>query len=134
MNVRTMPKREKRLTATTTGEVFEPMTDWVDSLEAQTALSLVVGLAGVSGGFQCRVGIQTATKDRDTVNPAAAFNDATLAAYLTTAGSKTFGRVDPNGSLDGNIDTAKYFRLGILYKLAAAGTGVGDVSLEASWR
>jgi hypothetical protein len=134
VNVRQLPKRSTRVTATTTTEVFVPLTDWYRTLEALQALQVVLTLAGVSGGLQVRLGIQTAQKSIDNLSAAVPFADATLAAYLTTAGSQVFARVDPNGASDGNIDAAMWFRVGVFHKLAAAGTGVGDVSLEAAWR
>lgn len=130
---RQLPPVSRSLQTSTTTEIFEPLTGWFSTLEAKDLLQVVLTLA-FAQNFQCRLGIQTATKTKDSLNAATAFADVTLAAVLNSSGSQVFGRVDPNGASDGNIDTAMWFRLGVMYKAVGAGQSRGDVILEAHWR
>jgi hypothetical protein len=136
-----IPDGKIRLTTDTTTEVFQPITDWLSSMEAITAVTAFLFLAGKTGNFQCRLGIQTCS-DPDAPNgPGSLGADGT---QIGTAGT-TNGRIyhfDPTTGANGNIGAAGaygvgvcQFRLGILYSLSAAGTGQGEVGWKGlAWR
>jgi hypothetical protein len=68
---------------------------------------------------------------RETVRFLAAqdVNPSDASTQLTSAPSDVFFSFDPNGAGDGNIDTATWFRLGVMYSLASGTTpGQGDSS------
>ncbi|MCB9700129.1 MAG: hypothetical protein H6738_25295 [Alphaproteobacteria bacterium] len=134
MLIRTLPDIHKSVMAVGTTEVFYPLTAWYTSLEAASLLQLVLVLTGKSGNFQCRLGIQvasTSTEDQGT-----AVNPASASTQVTTSGSETFLRFDPNGASDGNIDGSMYFRLGVFCSLSSGSTpAVGNVLLRGTcWR
>jgi hypothetical protein len=134
MNIRTLPNIQRDFLATSTTEVFYPMTPWYPTLEAAFLLGTVLALISKgSGNFQCHLGIQTAPTDTDV--PAAAVNP-TSAATQVAAVSKTYLRFDPNGATEGNIDAAVSFRVGVFVSLSAGTTPcVGTVALQSlSWR
>lgn len=134
MLLRTFPLLSRRLqTDSSANELFEPLTGWFHTLEALNAISAVLALAGKSGNFQCRFGIQTVTTTPDSIN--AALNPASAATQLTAAGTLQLVRFDPNGATDGNIDAATSFRVGVLYSLSGSTLAVGDVELRnLCWR
>jgi hypothetical protein len=129
-----MPKLIKRLIAQSTTEVCEPITPWVDSLEALSAIAVAIVMTGKSGNFQCRIGIQTATATTDTVNAVVNPSVPATADDQITAVGATLVRFDPNDGSNGNIDAHKYFRLLICYSSSSGVPASGDLEISASWR
>lgn len=134
MMIRMLPDVQKSLLAVATTEIFVPLTGWYTTLEAMSLLQVVLVLTGKSGNFQCRLGIQIASTN--TEDQGSAVNPASAASQVTTAGTETFLRFDPNGASDGNIDASMYFRLGVFCSLSSGSTpAVGNVLLRgACWR
>ena len=62
MPIRTFAPIRKQLTARSTTEEFEPYTPFYLSMEAISAISLVLMIGYKTGNFQCRIGIQTCDK------------------------------------------------------------------------
>lgn len=124
---------KRQLTATSTTEIFEPLTDWYHTLEVASAITAVLVLANKTGNFQCRFGIQTATTQIDSANDP--LNPSAVNTQITAAGRSFIG-FDPKGASDGNIDVHAYFRVGIMYSLSSGSTpGQGLVGFEAlCWR
>jgi hypothetical protein len=110
------------------------MTPWYSTLEAASLLGVILVLAGKTGNFQCRIGIQTA--DTTTDSPNAAVNPSAATAQVTTAGTRTWIRFDPNGASDGDIDASAYFRVGVFFSLSSGSTpAAGSVQLvDLGWR
>lgn len=128
-----MPKITKRLTALSTSEQHEPITPWVDSLEALSAVAVLITLAGKVGTFQCRIGVQTCNDPNSVNGIVAPAVPATADDQISALGS-TLVRFDPNDASNGNIDGYKRFRLVVSFSSSGAVPAAGDVTLEASWR
>lgn len=101
--VRVLPDVQKSVLAAGTTEVFYPLTGWYLTLEAASILQVVFVLMGKSGNFQCRLGLQVASTN--TEDQGTAVNPASYSSQISTSGSETFMRFDPNGASDGNIDS-----------------------------
>lgn len=117
------------LTTETTTEYFEPLTPWMPSINTQTGAQAFLYLLDQTGNFEARLGVQTATTTTQVTATSAIGSDA---GYVTAAGisSGKKYRFNPNDTADGNIDTAVWYRIGILYKLSASGAGSGTVRVE----
>lgn len=134
MVIRQLQSIQKQLTATSTTEVFEPLTGWFNTLEAAQLIQLVLILANKSGNFQCRIGIQSATTTTDDANTPV--NPSSYSSQIGTAPTRTFMRWDPSGATDRNIDTAAAFRVGVFSSLSSGSVpAYGNVEVRGlSWR
>jgi hypothetical protein len=134
--IRQLPRWTKKLTATSTNEVCEPVTDWFNTLECLSLLQALLVLAGKGGMFQCRLGIQTAAATPDEEDAPQAFGTDPYDDQVTAAATPKHYRLDPNGASDGNIDTKMWFRLVIWYSLASGSTSAsGTPYIDGiSWR
>jgi hypothetical protein len=134
MLVRLLPTARTTIRATSTDELFEPMTEWFHTLEAAERIRGMFNLSAKSGNFQCRLGIQTAPTSLDDVDAPTSVTEHS--SQITTAATKTFIDFDPSGASSGNIDAKTYFRLGVLYSLSSGAVpSRGDVRLVGfCWR
>jgi len=131
--IRTMPPVTRQLTATSTTELFEPITGWMLTLECMTMLLALVKLTYRGSNFQCRLAIQTAGTDLDAADAPTHF--ASAATQIGTIVATRY-RLDPNGSTDGDIDNKMFFRIGLLYSLSTGSTPAqGTVEIgPLAWR
>lgn len=129
MNVRKLPPVRKTVTAYSLTEVFQPITPWMSTLEAATAIRGTVALFDKTGNFQCRPAIQVAVKSERDVN--APTSIASHATQMGTGGTEQFVSFNPNDATDGNIDSGSMFRFGFFYSLSAGSTpAVGTIGTQ----
>ena len=135
MHLGLFPNGELRLQNETTTELFQPLTPWISSLEALTAITGFLFISSLTGSFRCRLGIQTCNIEEQ---PNAVSAIGSQPAQISTAGiaAGTAYRFDPNVVGNGDIDNGVVkFRLGILHSASAAATSQGLVRWEAlAWR
>jgi hypothetical protein len=120
------PTLEKRLTAFSTAEVFEPFTEWT-SAKGVDRVRVIVKVLAESGEFQGRLGVQTAVCLTDTTG-AGGRQDP------TTIGSQNVGEgefiIDTNLALT----TVSQFRLGWWCSLTSGSSpGQADVRMTPSF-
>ena len=128
------PTVSRRLFAVKDVTQFEPCFPWTGTVLCRDLLRGVLAIGQRDTNFICAVGIQIALTDPET--------DAGLPLRptdATNANKTTTGRYliafDPNGASNGNIGTAMWWRIGIIYQASAGNTAVGgDVSLTPSFR
>ncbi len=127
MTTQTLRTRSFSVQATSNTAIFYVLTGWMPTILI-SRLRAVVALANRSANLQIQLAIQTAATDPESANTPVA-----LGSVINTVG-RTFVDVDVTQAGNGNVNTAMWFRLGVLASSTGATVESGTGSLTPSFR
>lgn len=119
------------LRSSSTTQAFFPLTGWLSTVAVENLVA-VGRVSGVAGGFRWRLAVKRAAAFSSSPETSSGAEVITALEGTPHTADEDPVNISLNGLGSGALSGFAWFRLGIAYELAAAGSGSGVFSLDVS--